>query len=262
MIDDMGPSDFKIDIAETFEHLPHAPIVEAVIHWRARAEKPQPPDDFKQSLQARLPGYSDPKAQHKVQMEATVVPGAAGSMVHRAQWIGWRFESADKLHVAQFSRDGFAFSRLAPYEDWDRFTAEARRLWQVYREIAEPTEIQRLGVRVINVIEPVELDCLDEVLVLPPKSPAALPLEVAEFTHQTTFNVPSYPYQLNLIQTIRPPSSGQARDAGLILDLDVFTTQPQSADDQEVDRRLAEMRWLKDKAFFSCLTPEAVRRFQ
>ena len=39
----MSGNVFKIDLSESFEHLPNAPIVEAVIHWRARAEKKSNP---------------------------------------------------------------------------------------------------------------------------------------------------------------------------------------------------------------------------
>ena len=53
-------------------------------------------------------------------------------------------------YVAQFTRNGFVFSRLKPYEGWETFEAEAKRLWCIYRELAEPSEVQRLGVRFIN----------------------------------------------------------------------------------------------------------------
>jgi hypothetical protein len=35
----MTIASFEIDINEQFEHLPNAPIVEAVIHWRARSRR-------------------------------------------------------------------------------------------------------------------------------------------------------------------------------------------------------------------------------
>jgi uncharacterized protein (TIGR04255 family) len=257
----MDSPEFEINFDEPFEHLSKAPIVEAVIHWRARAEKVLDPNDLKEEVQKCLNDYASPKALHTVEMEATMGPGATGTTA-RAQWCGWRFESTNRLYIAQFSRDGLVVSRLQPYEDWNRFTTEAQRLWQIYRDVAEPSEIQRLGVRFINVIEPVQPNRLAEVLVLPPQSPAGLPLEVSEFTHQTTFKVVSSTNQLNLTETIRPPTSGQAGDAGLILDLDVFTTQPLAVDDNETDRRLAELRWLKNKAFFSCVTASAIARFK
>jgi len=46
--------------------------------------------------------------------------------------------------------DGFSFSRLEPYEDFDKLKSEARRLWNIYREVARPTKVTRLAVRYIN----------------------------------------------------------------------------------------------------------------
>jgi uncharacterized protein (TIGR04255 family) len=49
---------------------------------------------------------------------------------------------------------------------------------------------------------------------------------------------------------------------GLILDIDVFTTEPFAYDLATVIRQLGEMRWLKNKMFFGNLTSQAVERFR
>ena len=46
---------FTIDLSKRFPNLPRAPIVEAVIHWQARATKTWQPDELKATLAARLP---------------------------------------------------------------------------------------------------------------------------------------------------------------------------------------------------------------
>ena len=54
------------------------------------------------------------------------------------------------MHIAQFNKDAFVFSRLNPYEDWERFSGEALRLWGIYCELLKPSEVRRVGLRFIN----------------------------------------------------------------------------------------------------------------
>jgi len=255
----MSGNGFKIDQSESFDHLPHAPIVEAVIHWRARAEKKLEPDALLEQLKAKLPDYPHSQRQQELAVGAEFGPKGSAIRQHH-NWHGFRFETEDKLHVAQFTRNGFVFSRLRPYEDWGKFEAEAKRLWQAYRELAEPFEVQRLGVRFINRITPVEPDHLAELLAIPPRSSESMKLPLREFMHQNKFDIPGHPYNLNVIQTIQPPSPPETESSSLILDLDVFTTRPIQFD--EIDNRLLQMQWIKNKAFSSFLTKDALVRFR
>lgn len=212
-----------------------------------------------EQLKEKLPDYPNSQRQQEIGVGAEIGPEGAALHQHH-NWHGFRFEDADKLHVAQFTRNGFVFSRLKPYEDWERFEAEAKRLWQVYCELAEPSEVQRLGVRFINRITPVEPDELAELLAIPPRSSESMVLPLKRFMHQTTFDIPEHPYNLNVNQTIQPPSPPETEASSLILDLDVFTTRAIQFD--EIDNRLLQMQWIKDKAFFAFLKPTALVRFR
>jgi len=48
----------------------------------------------------------------------------------------------------------------------------------------------------------------------------------------------------------------------LILDIDVFTTQPLELEQSMLVRRLLEMRWLKNKVFFGSVTEKALELFR
>jgi uncharacterized protein (TIGR04255 family) len=255
----MSGKGFKIDLSESFEHLPNAPIVEAVIHWRARAEKKLDPDALLEQLMDRVPEYPNHQRQQEIGVGAEIGREGA-SLQQRQTWQGYRLESSDKLHVAQFTRNGFVFSRLKPYEDWEKFEAEAKRLWFIYRELAEPSEVQRLGVRFINLITSVQPEKLASLLKVPPRCPGGFGLPLKGFMHQSLFEIPGHPYHLSAIQTIQPPSPPQRESFGLILDLDVFTTRPIPFD--EIDSRLLQMQWIKNKAFFSFLKKPALERFR
>ncbi len=256
--------DFKIDLSEVFPQLSAAPIVEAVIQLSCRPEVPWEEGSLRDELRGRLPDFPNLKSQFRFHGEFAIEAGEEVEQTVRSSptWTGMRAESSDRLHIVQFNRDGFVFSRLYPYENWDRLVAEALRLWLVFIDLARPTEVNRIGVRFINRIGLPESGIrFQEAVRRPPAAPDGLALPFVAFLHQETLNVVGYPYVINLIRTIQPP---QPTDVGpwLILDIDVFTTQPTDLGLRDVQDRLTEMRWLKNRAFFGSLTNEAVERFR
>jgi uncharacterized protein (TIGR04255 family) len=255
----MAETGFKLDLDEKFQHLSHAPIVEAVIHWQARAQQPFEPDAVQAELSIKLADYQSEQL-HRVHLEAKVSgQGDAPVVQHEKDWHGFRLSSADKLHIVQFTRDGVAFSRLQPYQDWDHFAASAKSAWRAFVEIAVPLEIQRLGVRFINHIPVAAPEILRDVLRDPPTCPSNLPLN--DFVYQSTFSVPDQPFGIRVIKVMQPQQMGQPLSSGLLLDCDVYTTKPITCEELAVDEALTKMRWLKNKIFFALLTESAVQSF-
>lgn len=181
---------------------------------------------------------------------------------HSGSWVGFRFSTADKLHIAQFNRTGFVFSRLAPYKNWNGFIEDAKRLSEIFVKIAEPPEIERIGVRFINRIAPVTMDGLANFLLYPPTCPTGLGLPYREFLRDESFNVSGHPYILNIIQTIQPPPYPNSEGFGLIIDINAYSSASLDVAPNAVDEPLAEMRWLKNKAFFSILTEGSIKKFE
>jgi uncharacterized protein (TIGR04255 family) len=254
----------KIDVTELFQHLEHAPIVEAVIEIRTRVEFPWEESALREQLKGKLPNYpkiiSQKEFRHELKMKTGQPPEQS---FHDLGWKGLRLQSTDDRYIAQFNREGFIFTRLQPYQSWDQFKEEAMRLWNVYAELAKPLEVQRLGVRFINriTLPPGEVR-LDDYLVGPPQPPGELDLEIMGFFHQDNLLVTGYPYVINIVKTVQPPQGAGSDGGGLILDIDVFTTEPFERRAGTIDKRLAEMRWLKNKVFYNSLTREAVERLK
>jgi uncharacterized protein (TIGR04255 family) len=119
-----------------------------------------------------------------------------------------------------------------------------------------------LGVRFINAIGPVQINELNGLLSLAPQSPPGMPLVPKQFLYQNTYEIPNYPYNLNVVRTIQPLEPTADNGFRLILDLDVFTTKPLAVNDEATQDALAEMRWIKNKAFFALLTDQAIARFR
>jgi uncharacterized protein (TIGR04255 family) len=256
------PRKLEINLAEKFQHLPHAPIVEAVVEIRARAQTPWEESAITQRLKPLLPDYPKVVSQGQVQQEITLGPEQPKSVIQNLGWHGLHFQSTDEKQVARFTRDGFMLGRLQPYQNWEQLFNEAMRLWQMYVEIAKPLEIQRVGLRYVNRIEmqPGEIRC-EDYIELHPQPTKGLELPFISFFHQDTLGVPGHPIAINAIRTLQPPQTLSVGYA-LILDIDAFTTIPIEINHEILVQHLQQMRWLKNKVFFGNVTEKAVNSFK
>ncbi len=259
----MTPTTFTIDHAVQFPHLSRAPLVEAVIELRARAA-----DGFDEAsslghFESKLTGYSFLDSSRTFKHSSKLEGDELKTEVQDLGWKGMRFQSDDKTRIIQFNRDGFVFSHLQPYPDWRTFSEEALALWEVYRAIASPADVQRTGLRYINRIPlPLESTDLDEILQKGPTLPEGLPLPVMEFLQQETLVVLGTPYFIRLARAMPPIQQGSGQTPGIIIDVDVFCGQVTDPEPNVLRPILEDLRWLKNKAFFGTLTKDALEQLK
>ena len=255
-------TNFKINTKEEFPHLKNAPIVEAVVDFRAVSEVTWEETEIKKKLTEIIPDYPKIESRRGLKSVVKIKRGTKASADHTLDDLGWegfRLSSDDKPHIAQFNKDGFSFSRLHPYINWEQFINEAFRLWKFYLKLSRPSEIQRIGVRFINrIMLPIEDLNLDDYYQVSPKAPEGLDLDFAKFLHHDTLVVPGDTYAINIIKTVQPHKNPEIKKVGLIVDIDVFTFQPITLRNSIIEKRMNEMRWLKNKAFFGTITPKAL----
>lgn len=255
-----------IDIGEQFQRLPRAPIVEAVIDIRAREGTKLEEETVKEQLGSKVRGYQFLDSRRKIQVRQDMNLGAVeptNSIIRDLGWKGLRFQSTDEKHIVQFNRDGFVFSRLEPYQNWEQLNEESMRLWELYAEMAKPVEIHRIGLRYINRIQlPLGDVRFEDYFDPAPVPPKDLDLPFQNFMQHDTLATPDHPYAINVIRTMQPHGTGGNSGLGLILDIDAFTTQGFELEDAELKKRLLEMRWLKNKVFFGSITLKALKLFE
>jgi len=236
-------------MGESFPHLSHAPIVEAVIDIRARSEKDWNLEPIKDILKKELSDY--PKIEEQRILMAEFMAGAKQTPQATTKDLGlngYVFRADDNLQIAQFQKNGFIFSRLNPYINWEAFVEEARRLWEIHKIICAPSDVSRIGVRFINRIEKSLSVKIEDVLNDSPNPPSDFELSFSNFFHRDIFIVPDTPYKINLIKVLEKSET----QAIFIIDIDVYIMLS-----LELDRiwgeYLNEMRYLKNKIFFSCI---------
>ncbi|HEX4140575.1 MAG TPA: hypothetical protein VHY09_09525, partial [Candidatus Methylacidiphilales bacterium] len=77
------------------------------------------------------------------------------------------------------------------------------------------------------------------------------------FMHHYTWAVPSHPFSINVIRTFQA-LPGQI---ALILDIDVFSSSAFELKSGILEKRLAEMRWLKNKTFFGIVSSKQIEQY-
>lgn len=256
-------TEFAINLDDKFENLSKAPIVEAVIYIQTSFDEPIVENSLLNSMSGKfVTGYHFVGSQREIQFQTTVTPPQPPNQTLRdLGWKGLRFQSSDKKYIVHFNRDGFALSRLEPYENWDKFSDEALRLWNGYEEFTKPTQITRLGLRYINRIQlpPNELR-FEDYLNVGPSTPESLNFPVSGFMHQDSVVVPNYAYAINIIKTLQPPNP--LLGLNLILDIDTFSTVSLNVHRSRLKSHLMEMRWLKNKVFFGTITKKSLERLR
>ncbi len=252
------PLPFTINLEEEFPLLDHAPSIEAMMYWRTPAGKELDQNILKDELVKRFPDYPFCQPQHSMEIVASSsLDGTSSEVNHQVQQNGFRLQDASNHRVAQFTTTEVVFSHLQPYEGWEEFQNEALKFWDVFIELAAPTSVQLLGVRYINLIPMQSNESASTYLNSLPIALPELNLQADSFFYQDTYQIPGY--CINWVQTVQAESLGNERS--LIVDINVHTTELVSSDREYLINRLDEMRWIKNKIFFSCITQTAYQQF-
>ena len=231
--------------------LKNAPIIEALIDIRVKLDssfevekilsiydkiKTKYPEKQKQQISQVIFGI-DEKNQEK-------------SPIKKIN--GFRFISEDKKQILQARLDGFTFSRLKPYKSWDELKKEAKRLWDFYKEIVKPLAITRVAVRYINNLNiPMPLGDFGDYLTAPPTVPDKLPQGVSSFLTRVVIREPDNKADAIITQALEQVVTDTAP---IILDIDVFKSNPDSMDEKDTWAILEKLRVFKNKIFFESIT--------
>ncbi len=259
----MAKQNGVINFSEQFPHLSQAPIVESVVDIRIASDVKWDEITLKKDLQNRLKDY--PKIEELREFRYHVSVASGPDQQHKAEdlgCVGLKLQSEDGLHIVQFNQGAFVFSRLKPYQDWNQFTSEAFRLWEIYRAIFRPITVQRLGVRFINRI-PAQSDfsTLEDYYKNSPRELAELDWPQGGFLMHNVFQVPETDYAVNVVKTRVPPNATD-KEHGLVLDIDVYSQSSFTYTDEDLKSCLTKMRWVKNKVFYTCITDKILERLK
>lgn len=243
----------------TQRHYPNAPITEALIDLRVELPKRVTVTDLEMVHAEEKSAYPIKKNRNLVigQMQVGEQVAAATSSKH----IGFLFTSTDEKQIFQARLDGFTMSRLAPYESWDVFCKEARRLWDRYRSVVEPDKLVRLAVRYINRLDlPLPVPDLKEYLRTVPEISPDLPQDLAGYFLHLRIPMEDIKSTLLVNQTIIEPSGPNV--VSVVLDNDLYRDADVPQNDDAVWNFFEELRLRKNDAFESSITDRTRELFK
>ena len=246
----------------TPRHLRNAPITEALIDFRVKAQMGFRPEDFS-GLKMRL-AEQFPKMEERRGHQATfeVIKGQGQPPVMKDLGLhGYFFKTSDGKAIAQFRVDGFTFNRLRPYTSWEEIFPQAMELWRLYSNICKPEVVMRLAVRYINhiVLGPGTVD-LETYLRSAPVIPQELPQHVRGFLTRVTIYDPEKDIAANVIQALQESRPGS--QLAVILDIDAYKEREFSTDDPNIEQTFEQLRAFKNLIFFNSLTEYTLRGFE
>lgn len=135
-------------------HYEKAPIVEAVIDLRVTPAEAMSIDDLKKIHSAISEHYPVCDNFYLYSGEFKVLaPDTEAQTKTDHQHIGFAYHDANRKQILQARLDGFTFSVFNPYDRWETFRDEARRLWNIYRAHCELVNVTRVALRYINRID-------------------------------------------------------------------------------------------------------------
>lgn len=240
-------------------HYPNAPITEAIIDLRVTPAEAVDRARLKLNDDGVLPDY--PKQEELVEAVGQMAVGPRGGSASVQQTpIGWKFSSTDQKQIVQSRVNGFTFSRLAPYESWEPFRNEARRLWDVYRDKLNPQEVVRIAVRYINRIDlPGDSVDLKEYFRTSPEIAPELPQQLEGYFMQLRFAYPNVSGHCLINQTIVPPARENV--ISVVLDIDLFRSQDLPQIEDDIWTCFESLHTGKNAIFEACITDPTRRLF-
>lgn len=254
------------DLVPERTHYSKAPITEAVIDlWVPRAESFSV-EDLAAIQNAVADRYPNRESEYMYTGQVYIEEAGDPAQTEGAQWHnGFRFASEDNQQVFYARLDGFAFTIKAPYDCWEPFRDEARRLWDLYRFATKAEKVTRVAVRYINRIDLPSTGTvhLEDYLKTYPEVSPSMPNEGVMANYFMQLQLWQEDLGCMLVVNESPEPSPTEEATSIRLDFDFFREQfeePWQADEDEaVWEFLEKLHDRKNEVFEASITDETRR---
>ncbi|QJE95996.1 TIGR04255 family protein [Luteolibacter luteus] len=240
-------------------HLAQAPVIEAILAFQADISSQWDSQDIRGGLPIHFPGFPEIQEQRTFEAALEIVQGEEPRPSFHTNPAGiFLLHKGDRTAAIQLRRDGFAFSQLMPYPGWDHFIAEALEQWSIFQKWLGVDEPYSVFVRFINRLSyPTEGFRLSHYFETPPAPPSGTGWGFKIFREHHFYCPPDGRYTIESVFS-REQDGESPKTAEFLLDLTISPVYPFAELDADLDQLLGEMRVLKNQAFFSKLTEEAL----
>ena len=245
------------------ETFPNAPITEALIDLRVTLDESAALESLEQlaeQLSDRFPNRQTRfEHTHEVAVEDKVGIGETRS---KSRVTGYTLFSEGSDKAVLIRVNGFTFSKLKPYANWDTLREEAQELWETYRAILEPKSIGRLAVRYINRIElPLPIEKFDDYILTVPQIAEGVPQGISELFCRMVLPSPEHGVSATVTSTFERPEKDGAI-LPYIFDIDAFVPVDLEPMSNEIWPTFEKLRDYKNEIFFLSMTEKSKELFR
>lgn len=175
---------------------------------------------------------------------------------------GFLFRNDENSKIIQTRLDGFSFSLIGCYRSWDNFFEQAFQLWLKYREVANPSKIERLSLRFINSFQipfvREESVKIEDYLNVYPEMGSNPDFLILQSLLRVVAKNDKFLPSLGIITEVLSPTHGEDDEDSLkvLLDIDVFQMVNILANEEELIKKTfsENLRIFKNEIFFDALT--------
>lgn len=238
---------------------PRAPITEAVMDIRLQSRDGLSVDELRE-LSKGGGGEEFGAVNEQYNITAAIVTGSPTAQTTAPTKVGFQFRNAMADKVMQAQLGGWSFSKLAPYDCWEKFQQQGRELWNAYRAIVQPKQIIRVAVRYINRLDlPLPVDDFKKYLRTVPEISPDLSQVLSNFFLQA--QIPQLDLEATLVINMTQVPSPADTAVSIILDLDLFRIINIPQDEDGIWEYFEQLRLRKNIAFEACITDAMRERF-
>jgi len=237
------------------------PIVEAVIERRfVNPIEYKVVDELRRKFQGRYPAVTQ-----TAEFAFALNPDGAAPEV-RQHLVGFRMVSPDGTAIVIITTHAVAFSRLAPYPGWAKFSAGASATFRAARVVTGYVPLTRIGVRYINRLDlpigegDLPVTKLEDYILVRPEYPEALAPATRGFTLQCVFDVQA-PDCTGTI-TVAPVPSPVPRHISVVFDIDIGRNGNVPSNERDINKLMGSIRNEKNRIFDICLTDRMKELFR
>lgn len=195
------------------------PIVEALCEFRFSKESPWDMA-IPGLLFGRLSEHYPERKQIRIVNEE-IRPGRTAPE-HRVEIIDrMQLVAPDQKSLLQVNQNLLTVNRLAPYDKWETFKPRIEQALALYRDVAQPRGLDRIGLRYINRLSmPGDIAVVENYFNFYPHLQHPLPQYMVDFNCFTRLQFDDLRASLNLV--LRHDKTVK-NAVGVILDLDIYT---------------------------------------
>lgn len=240
--------------------LTNAPITEAIVDIQCKLPKGLQVDQFKAIGESISGEYPIEKVMHLHQAKIDVNDSEQKVTTH-GKINGYRYESTDGKKIVQLRDNGFTYSRLKPYVDWNDIRDGALSIWNLYLDLVKPELINRIALRYINNLNaPLPMSDFKEYLTCPPEVPEGLPQSVISFFYRVV--IPHSDRRITAVISQAFEAQVEFKDKlPIILDIDVFKITTDGFLEDDIVTILEKLRNFKNQIFFSSITKKLLETY-